>query len=79
VLLFGLPQTYCHIDQSGLLAWTDPHFILKDIVMQKEKMHTAEELYNLICSVVKARIQKQVRDQAKGEGLFDPTDFNKNE
>ena len=79
VLLFGLPQAYCHIDQSGLLAWTDPHFILKDIVMKKEKMHTVEELYNLVCSVVKARLQKQVKDQAKGEGLFDPTDFNKNE
>ena len=61
------------------MAWNDPHFILKDIIMQKSRMHTKEELYALVCEVVKKRIEKQVKDQAQGKGLFDKTDFNSND
>ena len=79
VLLFGLPQAYCHIDQSGLMAWNDPDFILKEIVMQKAKMHTKEELYCLVCEVVKKRLDKQEHNQKQGKGNYDRTDFNNND
>ena len=64
VLCFGLPQAYCHVDSSGLIAWNDPDFILKEIVMQKKRMHTKQETYDLICEIVKKRLDLQEKDHA---------------
>lgn len=76
VLLFGIPNAYCHIDQSGLLAWNDPDFILKDILMQKSRMHTKDDLYELVCETVKKRLDRQEYNQKRGKGHYDRRDFN---
>lgn len=58
VALFGLPQAYTHIDSAGLLAWNDPDFLLKDIMMEKSRMHTKEELLDLIMEKVSKKLDK---------------------
>lgn len=42
-------------------------------------MHSKEELYYLVCDIVKKRLDKQEKDQKMGQGLFDKTDFNTND
>ncbi len=76
VQLFGHPKSYCHIDQSGLLAWNDPCFPLRDIVMEKSKMHSKEELLELICKVVKNRLDDMEAKNKSGEDGWDGTAFN---
>ena len=79
VILFGLPFSYTHIDSSGLLAWNDPDFILKEIVMCKNRMHDKDDLYSLVCEVVKKRLDVQERN-IKERGIhFDKRDLNVND
>lgn len=76
VEVFGDPKAYCHIDQGGLVAWNDPEFPLKYMVMQKSKMHTKQELYELICDTFKRRLD-EIETRSKGNGYeYDPTDRN---
>ncbi len=75
VQLFGHPKSYCHIDQSGLLAWNDPYFPLKDIVMQKSRMHTKQELYELVCEVVKRKLDEMEAQNKRKEDGWDGTAF----
>ena len=76
VELFGHPKAYCHIDGTGLVAWNDVEFPLKWIGMEKKRMHTKDELYELICEVVKKRldvIETRFNDM---DYRFNPSDFN---
>ena len=76
VELFGVPQAYCHIDASGLLAWNDPEFPLSYFAMEKARMHTKQELYTLICEVFKQRLDAiEARGQDK-DYHYDPTERN---
>ena len=76
VELFGDPKAYCHIDSAGLVAWNDPEFPLKEIVMQKSRMHTKEELYTLICEVVKTRLDEMESRSRNKDYHYDRTDRN---
>lgn len=76
VELFGDPRAYCHIDSAGLLAWNDPEFPLKYFLMQKARMHTKEELYSLICEVVKTRLDEMETRSRNKDYHYDPTDSN---
>ena len=58
IALFGLPQAYTHIDSAGLLAWNDPDFLLKEIIMEKKRMHTKEELIDLIMEKITAKLDR---------------------
>ena len=76
VELFGHPSAYCHIDSSGLLAWNDSDFPLKYFVMEKARMHTKEELYDLICEVFKARLDEIEARHKNKEYQYDTTEWN---
>lgn len=76
VELFGDPRAYCHIDGAGLVAWNDPEFPLKYFLMQKSRMHTKEELYSLICEVVKTRLDEMEARSRNKDYRYDPTDSN---
>ena len=76
VEVFGDPRAYCHIDSAGLLAWNDPLFPLKYIVMEKGRMHTKEELLSLICEVFKKRLDEQEQCNKDKDYHYDPIDFN---
>lgn len=76
VEVFGDPKAYCHIDSAGLLAWNDPTFPLKYIVMEKSRMHTKDELLSLICEVFKKRLDEQEQLNKNKDYHYDPTDSN---
>ena len=77
VELFGDPRSYCHIDPAGLVAWNDPDFILKDIAMEKKRMHTRDELYELVCEVVSRRLDV-IEARNKDDGYrYDRTECNR--
>ncbi|MBR4674195.1 MAG: hypothetical protein IKP00_07005 [Victivallales bacterium] len=78
VALFGLPTAYCHIDSAGLLAWNDPDFLLKEIVMEKSRMHTKEELIDLIMEKVKGKLDRLegLQRLPNGTWVYDKKDGN---
>ena len=57
--LFGNPNAYCHIDQSGLIAWNDSDFLLKDILSNKKRMPNKNATYEWICEIIKRRLDAQ--------------------
>ena len=76
VSLFGHPRAYCHIDSAGLVAWNDPRFLLADMLMQKSRMHTKQELCELVCETVRKRLDEQ-EELTKTKGAdYDTKDFN---
>ena len=78
VALFGLPQAYTHIDSVGLLAWNDPDFLLKEIMMEKARMHTKEELIDLIMEKVKGKLDRLegLQRLPMGTWVYDRKDGN---
>ena len=76
VEIFGTPKAYCHIDSAGLIAWNDPIFPLKYMVMQKNRMHTKNELLALIYEVFKQRLDEQELLNKNPNYCYDKTDGN---
>ena len=56
VELFGDPRAYTHLDSSGLIAWNDPEFPLRYMLMHKDRMHTKDELAAFIDSTMRSRL-----------------------
>ena len=76
VEVFGDPRAYCHIDSAGLLAWNDPKFPLRYIVMEKSRMHSRQELLGLITEVFDRRLREQeLLNKEPGYG-YDEKDRN---
>ena len=75
VNLFGVPTSYCHIDQSGLLAWNDPEFLLRYMNMRFDRLHNDNEIVSLIVETVLDRLQ-HYNEMDKGDFAYDETDFN---
>ena len=56
--MFGLPTAYCHLDSCGLVAWNDPEFLLKDMIMEKSRMSTKKDTSAMIMEKVNARLDR---------------------
>lgn len=77
VSLFGSPKSYCHVDSAGLVAWNDQEFPLKYMITKRDRMHSVDEMYGMICDVFRERMdsllmQDQFYDGDKMEnGVYD--------
>lgn len=78
VELFGDPRSYTHIDPSGLIAWNDPEFPLRYMLMKKDRMHTKAQLHALLCETFKERLDAIERRSLSGpfEGTYNTMEYN---
>lgn len=73
--MFGDPRTYCHIDQSGLVAWNDPECIQSRLFMRKSRMNTKEDTLKLLCEVMGSELDRIDKAVASGTRLeYDRTE-----
>lgn len=74
VTLFGIPTAYCHIDSAGLVAWNDPDFLLKDMIMEKSRMSNMNDTSEMIMEKINSKLE---RIQASMEDRMISSSFNR--
>lgn len=73
--MFGDPRSYCHVDQSGLMAWNDPECMQARLFMKKSRMSSREDTLKLLCDTMASelgRIEKAVNTNTRL--AYDKTD-----